>query len=73
MIMTIAYIATVGVLGSYALSIWIRKPRIFDYGNAIFFLPLTFVNLWAGASWAAMISFTFGVIACVSLFKAWNT
>lgn len=70
MITIVAYAATIGVLASYAMSVSRHEPRIFDWGNAIFFAPLTVVNLMVGASWAAVISCTFGVIAVVSLLNA---
>lgn len=67
MITVVAYVCTVGVLGFYALSRVKDRPQIFDWANAVFFLPLTACNLAAGASWAAVISFTFGVIAVAAL------
>lgn len=67
MITTVAYLSTAGVLGSYALSRRSDRPRIFDWGNAIFFAPLTFCNLATGATWAAVISFVFGIIALGAL------
>lgn len=67
MITIIAYAATVGVLGSYALSITRHESRIFDWGNALFFVPLVTANLVVGAYWGAVISGTFGVIAVGSL------
>lgn len=67
MITFTAYVCTVGILSLYALSRKLNRPRIFDWANTVFFLPLTFCNIWAEAWWAATISFTFGVIACVSL------
>lgn len=67
MITSVAYFCTIGVLSAYALSRITDKPRVFDWANAVFFLPLTACNLVVGASWAAVISFTFGVIALVSL------
>lgn len=67
MVTVIAYICTAAILGLYALSRIKDNPQIFDWANAVFFLPLTLCNLSVGASWAAVISFTFGLIAVVSL------
>ena len=67
MITIIAYAATVGVLGSYALSITRHDPNIFAWGNAVGFIPLVTANLMVGAYWGAIISLTFGIIAVGSL------
>lgn len=70
MITAIAYLSTFGVLGSYALSRLWDRPALFDWGNAIFFIPLTLINLAVGASWAAVINCTFGAIAVFSLWRS---
>lgn len=69
MIELIAYTFTVGILSSYAVSRWLRKPRVFDWGNAICFLPLMWANAQVGAWWAVIINLVFGVIGVVSLWK----
>lgn len=63
----IAYMSTIGVLGLYALSRHQKQPRIFDWANVIFFAPLTYCNLVTGATWAAVISFTFGIIGVTAV------
>lgn len=70
MIPLIAYTSTVCILGLYALSRAWNRPRVFDWANAIFFLPLAYCNVTVGAWWAAIISFTFGVIGVIALVKA---
>ncbi len=69
MITLVAYTCTVGVLGLYALSRVRKNPRIFDWANAVFFLPLSYCNAVTGATWAAVISFTFGVIGVAALVR----
>lgn len=67
MLELVAYVSTFGILGLYAVSRAQQEPRIFDWANAVFFGPLTVCNLIAGATWAAVISFTFGIIGIASL------
>lgn len=71
MIITIvAFICTAGILIGYAASRTKNRPEIFDWVNVIFFIPLTTCNAVVGASWAAVISAVFGLIAVWSRLTA---
>jgi hypothetical protein len=65
----IAYSFTVVILSSYAISSYVKNPRVFDWGNAICFLPLMWANAHVGAWWAVFINLVFGIIGVISLIE----
>lgn len=69
MIVLLAYAATVGVLGAYAVANHLGRPVIFDAANAICSIPLVVANITVDAIWGAVISGTFGIIGAISLIR----
>lgn len=70
MIVLIGWLCTAGILGAYAVSRGRRGPRVFDWANVLFCVPLAVTEILTGATFAAGLSMAFGGIAAVALVRS---
>lgn len=66
----LGWACTALVLASYLATALTGRPGWFDWGNVLLCVPLALSEAYVGATFAAVLSMTFGNIAIVGLFQA---